>query len=89
MVTAKPVTASKNGKDPLTDEGLQALTVEGFSTATVLSTEHDLQTYFNNYKYRYNNEVLFIKKRDDAVERLCMISLCDLQRRHFTESMKQ
>lgn len=70
VITAKPVTASKNGKDPLTDEGLQALTVEGFSTATVLSTEQDLQTYFNNYKYRYNNEVLFIKKRDDAVERL-------------------
>lgn len=70
VITAKPVTASKNGKDPLDDEGLQALTVEGFSTATVLSTEQDLQTYFNNYKYRYDNEVLFVKKRDDAVERL-------------------
>ena len=69
-ITAKSVSSSKGGKNPLDDDGLRALTVENFSTATCLSTESDLQIYFNNYKYRYDNEVLFIKKRDDAVERL-------------------
>lgn len=69
-LTAKSISASKGGQNPVDDDGLKALTVENFSTATCLSTESDLQTYFNNYKYRYDNEVLFIKKRDDAVERL-------------------
>lgn len=69
-VSVKPISASEGGKEALSDEGLQALTVEGYSTANALTTEHDLQVYFNNYKYRYGAEVLFLKKRDDMVDRL-------------------
>lgn len=69
-VSTKPISSSEGGKEALTDEGLQALTVEGFSTANALTTEHDLQVYFNNYKHRYGAEVLFLKKRDDTAERL-------------------
>lgn len=70
MIAAKPITGSTGGKERMSTEGLQRLTVEGFSTANSLNTEHDLQVYFNNYKYRYGNEVLIMKKRNDAVELL-------------------
>lgn len=70
MCAAKAITGSTGGKEKMSIDGLQQLTVEGFSTANALSTEHDLQTYFNNYKYRYGNEVLILKKRNDAVEML-------------------
>ena len=70
MLVAKPIGSATGGKDRLTEEGLQRLTVEGYSTATALTTEHDLQLYFDNYKYRYKSNVLFLKKRNDAVELL-------------------
>ena len=70
MIAAKPICGSTGGKERMSIEGLQKLTVEGFSTANALNTEHDLQVYFNNYKYRYENEVLIMKKRNDAVELL-------------------
>ena len=71
-IGAKPMTASKGATEALDLDALQRLTVEGFTTANALTTENDLYTYFNNYKYRSDstNEVLFLKKRDDAVERL-------------------
>lgn len=61
---------SSGGGDGLSLEGLQALTTEGFATANELSTEQDLMTYFYNYKYRYGNEILVLKRRDDLKERL-------------------
>lgn len=70
MIAVKPMSGCSGGKERLSIEGLRQLTVEGFTTANSLNTEHDLQTYFNNYKYRYDNEVLFLKKRNDAVELL-------------------
>jgi predicted RNA-binding Zn-ribbon protein involved in translation (DUF1610 family) len=70
LIAAKSTSGSSGGKDMMTIDGLKNLTVEGFTTANSLSTENDLQTYFRNYKYRNNNEVLFIKKRNDAVELL-------------------
>ena len=70
LVAAKSVTGCNGGKDPITVDGLKDLTVEGFTTAMSLNTENDLQVYFNNYKHRHDNEVLFIKKRNDAVELL-------------------
>lgn len=69
-ITAKSLSASAGGKDALTMSGLQDLTVEGFSTANALTTEHDLSVYFNNYKHRYGAEVLFLKKRNDTAELL-------------------
>ena len=70
FVMAKVMSAASNGKDARTLEELQALTVEGFRTANVYSTENDIEEYFNNYPYRYGNECKFIKKRDDMVDRL-------------------
>lgn len=69
-VSEKPLGSSAGGMDALSKSALQDLTVEGFSTANALTTEHDLQLYFNNFKHRYGAEVLFLKKRDDTVERL-------------------
>ena len=69
-ITAKSLSASAGGKDALSMDGLQSLTVEGFATANALTTEHDLSIYFNNYKYRYGAEVLFLKKRNDNAELL-------------------
>lgn len=70
FLVAQAISSSDGGMDTRTLEELQALTVEGYRTATVYSTDNDLMEYFNNYKYRYGNECLFIKKRDDVVDRL-------------------
>ena len=71
LAAAQPVGSSANGQDESGIEALQALTVEGYRTANALTTDNDLQTYFNNYKYRYGDiDILFIKKRDDIYERV-------------------
>jgi hypothetical protein len=69
-IAGKTVSDSAGGGSVLSLEGLQALTVENYSTATELSTENDLTQYFYNFKYRYGNEILVIKRRDDITERL-------------------
>ena len=73
LITASPISGSKGGKERMSLEGLQRLTVEGYTTANAITTEHDLAVYFNNYKHRYENEILPIKKRNDAVELLFSI----------------
>lgn len=70
FLLAQVISSSSNATDALDLEALQALTVEGYRTANIYSTDNDLMEYFNNYKYRYGNECLFIKKRDDVVDRL-------------------
>lgn len=70
FMTANIIGASSGGMDEGGLEALQALTVEGYRTAYIYSTENDIMEYFNNYKYRYGNEIKAIKKRDDLVERL-------------------
>ena len=70
IISTKPFGACKGGKEIMDIEGLRELSVEGYTTANSLTTENDLQVYFNNYKHRYNDEVLFLKKRNDAVELL-------------------
>ena len=69
-VSVKPLSGSAGGKNAMSKEALQDLTVEGFATANALTIEHDLQLYFNNYKHRYGSNVLFLKKRDDPADRL-------------------
>ena len=70
IIAAKPTSACTGGDTRATLEELQALTVESFATANELSDENDIMTYYYNYKYRYNNEILVIKRRDDITERL-------------------
>lgn len=68
---AKPIGSSTGGSDQDTIEGLQAATIEGYRTALAITTESDLQEFFNNYKYKYGQtDILFIKKRDDVYERV-------------------
>lgn len=69
-IATKTVSDCSGGTNKLSLEALQALTVESYTTASELSTENDIMTYFHNYKYRYGTEILVIKRRDDITERL-------------------
>lgn len=70
-MSAYPLTASEGGLDRMSLESLQALTVENYRTAKALTTEADLQNFFNNWKYRYGrSDILFTKLRDDIRERV-------------------
>lgn len=69
-IAVKPMSDSSGGADKLGLDALQALSVEGYSTANEISTETDIMQYFYNYKYRYGTEILVIKRRDDVTERL-------------------
>ena len=61
LVTAKPIGASAGGSDAKSLTDLQALAVEGYRTANALTTDHDLQQFFNNYSHRYDkSNILFI-----------------------------
>lgn len=70
IIAAKPISACTGGNERASIDELQALTVESFTTANELSDENDIMTYYYNYKYRYGNEILVIKRRDDIAERL-------------------
>lgn len=76
-ISARPIAGVSDGADQMSLEALQAFTVEGFSTATALTTEPDLEIHFRNYKYRYLGDISWIKKRDDVFERLygCYIAM--------------
>lgn len=60
---------SSGGKDALTVEELRTMVLELGSTSGAYSTEADLQLYFDNNASK-NTDVLFIKRRDDVLERL-------------------
>jgi len=61
---------SVNGRDSLGLDEIRSIVVEKFSTVSSYTNENDLQMYFSNFRYKYGNEVLFLKRRDDAFERL-------------------
>lgn len=67
---AIPQTESMGGKNKITREELRNIIIERSSTSGAYNVESDLQLYFSNYAHRDKNEVLFIKKRDDVLERL-------------------
>ena len=71
LSAARPIGASLGGQNQGDLANLQNITVENYRTATALTTENDLQEYFNNYKYYYgDSDILFIKKRNDIFERI-------------------
>ena len=71
LIAAKTLTPSDNANDAVGLDALQSFAVEGYRTALAITTEPDLQFYFNNYKYRFgNSDILFIRKRDDVYERV-------------------
>lgn len=65
-----PQSDSKFGKSAISLDELKAKVVDNFSTVLSYTTESDFQRYFNSFKYLYNQDVIFIKKRDDLFERL-------------------
>lgn len=71
LTAAKPIGSSADGTDQMDIDGIQSMAAEGYRTALALTTDNDLQEYFNNYKYRFGDaDILFIKKRDDVYERV-------------------
>jgi len=62
--------SSSGGMDNMSIEDLRRIVVTQFRTATVLSTDNDLELYFENYETTNTNTIKFIKRRDDLVDRL-------------------
>jgi len=62
--------SSSNGGNQLTLEDIREKVIEKSSTSGAYNIENDLQLYFSNYERRDNNRVLFVKKRDDAIDRI-------------------
>lgn len=65
-----PIGSSTGGTDRSTLEKLQEDTVKAYSTIKSFSTSGDLNLYFSEYTNAGNSKVTFMKKRDDAFERL-------------------
>jgi hypothetical protein len=70
VLFAQARNASIGGYDMLTLEQLRTMVIELASTTGAYTTENDLQLYFSNNSNLENTDVLFIKRRDDALERL-------------------
>lgn len=70
ILFAVPQGESHGGSDKLTLEELREKIIELISTSGAYNIENDLQLYFSNYKYKDNNSVFFVKKRDDVLERI-------------------
>lgn len=64
--------SSENGSDRMTLEDLQNETIKSYSTVKSFTTPNDLNLYFNDVMAKANEKtkVAFMKKRDDAYERL-------------------
>lgn len=64
--------SAENGSDRMTIDELQNETVKSYSTIKSFTTPNDLILYFNDVMHKANDKtrILFMKKRDDAYERL-------------------
>lgn len=65
-----PIGSAKYGLNRRTLEDIRDATIEKQATCDVYNTEEDLQLYFRNYSRRSKNFMLFVKRRDDLMERL-------------------
>lgn len=63
-------TASIGGSSRLDLESLRSQIVEKTSVSGAYTNENDLQLFFNSNKSLNNTDTIFIKRRDDALERL-------------------
>lgn len=61
---------SSGGLDKGNIENLRDQVILGYNTANVLTTDHDLQKWFDVYGKRYNTKARFFKRRDDPTGRL-------------------
>ena len=67
---AIPQTPSVGGRSRPTLQQLKQINTDNYATVTSYTTEADLMRHFNSFEYKYNQRVIFIKKRDDIVDRL-------------------
>lgn len=70
VVLASPHGASVGGRSAIGIEDLRSLIVERWASSGAYNIENDLQLYLENYTRRNKTNVLFVKKRDDLIERL-------------------
>lgn len=70
IVTAIPATGSAGGENAVTLDELRKDVCAQFSTAKALTTDHDLETHFYDYGRNNEDDIKFIKRRDDLWERL-------------------
>lgn len=70
ILGALVTSGSEGGSDTISLEDLRRLTATQFRTANVLSTDEDLEEFFNSYKDKNENRIKFIKRRDDLSSRL-------------------
>lgn len=61
---------SKGGLPKPTLDQLKNIVCQLFTSVDSISTENDLKVYFNNFANTYNNEMKFIKLRDDYLKRV-------------------
>ena len=59
-----------NGKDVLSLDELKNEAIKARSTMKVFNTSNDLNLFFDQYTAYRDTQILFMKKRDDAFERL-------------------
>lgn len=62
--------SSLGGYDAKSNEELKIEVIKAFSTVKSFTTANDLTLYFNSLRLNNNNELLFLKQRDDALKRL-------------------
>jgi len=61
---------SHSGTDRGDIEQLRDDVITAHNTVNVLSTDHDLNMWFNNFAKRYNTKAYFFKRRDDPTGKL-------------------
>jgi len=61
---------SKGGTDRGNIELLRDDVITAYNTVKVLSTDHDLDLWFNNFAKRHNTKACFFKRRDDPTGKL-------------------
>lgn len=61
---------AQGGIDAKSVEDLRLDVIKAYSTVMSFTTANDLTLYFNSMRLNRNNELLFLKQRDDALKRL-------------------
>ena len=69
-ITGKINGASTGGIDMKTDEEFRQDIIQAYATNNTITTENDLQIFFNDLNSSLQNRILFRKKRDDSLYRI-------------------
>jgi len=69
-MVAIPYSASSGGMDQPDVEMVRQETINAMNTAHVLSSDNDIQRYFDTYSQRTGVSVFFFKRRDDPMGRM-------------------